>query len=180
MPISLTKSMGSISLTKELPSNKFILGAGWDSRFDLDLSLIPKFAGQFDASLIVYFGNLRTHYALHSGDNRTGIGMGDDETIVVDLNKLPGDVNILYASVYCYSKGNFGGVKGEYFKLYDDKKQLKIEVRLDMQKGIEKTTHLVPLRFVRNGNEWNVEYIARYDLLPNSDINSAVSLVQNL
>lgn len=179
MSVTLKKG-NSISLTKELKSNKFVLGAGWDSQFDLDLSLIPKFPGSIELNMVTCFRTLKTVYAQHSGDNRTGEGDGDDETITIDLDKVPTTINTVFASVYCYSEGTFGSVDGEFFKLYDSQGNVKVEVKMDEVQASNNATHLTAVKFARAGSEWNVEFVGRYDVIPNHSIESAVQLVQKI
>jgi tellurium resistance protein TerZ len=91
------------------------MGLGWDVRkakgllglfgggadIDLDASCL-----MFDAqrALVdqVWFRQLSSHDGsiVHSGDNRTGAGDGDDETINVDLTRLPAKVQTLVFA-YC-------------------------------------------------------------------------------
>ena len=55
----------------------------------------------------VYFGNLKSKDGAitHSGDNRTGAGSGDDETISINLEKVDSSVETLWAviTIYTYS-----------------------------------------------------------------------------
>lgn len=88
---------GVLDLNKVAPALKHvILGCGWDvasngPTADLDLSaiLVPKGARitQQNAMEHVVFYNNQAVQGVHStGDNRTGIGEGDDEQIIVDLD----------------------------------------------------------------------------------------------
>jgi len=45
----------------------------------------------------VYFGQLKSRDGsiVHTGDNRTGDGDGDDEQILVDLDKIPENIKSL-------------------------------------------------------------------------------------
>lgn len=58
------------------------LGLGWDTRLDLDSSVVmlDKNGGLVD---YVYYGQKTSKDGgvIHSGDNLTGEGAGDDETI---------------------------------------------------------------------------------------------------
>lgn len=60
-----------------------------------------KLATQQD---IVYFGNLRhpSGTIQHMGDNLTGAGDGDDEQIVVELDKIPAQYDriVLVVNIY--------------------------------------------------------------------------------
>ena len=103
MPVSLKKGQ-KVSLTKDNPGlTKVIVGLGWDvnafdtgGAFDLDAAAFltgasGKITCQED---FVFYGNL-THPSgavQHMGDNLTGAGDGDDEQIVVDLSKMPANI----------------------------------------------------------------------------------------
>ncbi|MBW8901655.1 MAG: TerD family protein, partial [Massilia sp.] len=91
MAISLQKG-GNVNLSKEAPGlSKMVVGLGWDVRstdgaaFDLDgavflLSNAGKVRSDAD---FVFYNNLKSvdGSVVHSGDNRTGAGEGDDETV---------------------------------------------------------------------------------------------------
>jgi len=134
MGISLSKG-GRIDLSKEAPSlKKIALGLGWDTNdsdtgadFDLDVSLfmlnssgkIPK------DEYFVFYNNLTSPdgAVVHQGDNRTGAGEGDDETIFVDLDKLDATIEELVVVVTideAQARGqNFGQVENSFIRLYD-------------------------------------------------------------
>jgi tellurium resistance protein TerD len=50
----------------------------------------------------IYFGNKISQggAVIHSGDNTTGDGKGDDETIIIDFKKLHPNVDSILASHY--------------------------------------------------------------------------------
>jgi len=99
MAISLQKG-GNISLSKTTPNLKNVLiGLGWDARstsgddFDLDASVFMVGSSgkvRSDADFIFY-NQLRSTCGSveHTGDNRTGDGDGDDESVKVALDKVP-------------------------------------------------------------------------------------------
>ena len=100
MAINLEKG-GRINLKKEAPALKKVrLGLGWNANgtdtgteFDLDVSVfickndhanMPKLIS--DEHFVFYNNKVSPDGAVvHHGDNRTGTGDGDDETVVVDL-----------------------------------------------------------------------------------------------
>ncbi|MCE1658585.1 TerD family protein, partial [Enterobacter hormaechei] len=102
MGVSLSKG-GNVSLSKEAPSMKNVLiGLGWDARatdgqdFDLDASAFLLAANGIvrgDADFIFY-NNLKSSDGsiMHTGDNRTGDGDGDDESLKIKLDQVPADV----------------------------------------------------------------------------------------
>ncbi len=97
MALTLSKG-GNINLSKIDPSlNNIIIGLGWDVRetdgktFDLDASLLMVNAGgkaRSEKDFIFYNEKKSACGAIyHMGDNRTGAGEGDDESIHVFLNR---------------------------------------------------------------------------------------------
>ncbi|HZV63952.1 MAG TPA: TerD family protein, partial [Telluria sp.] len=94
MAISLQKG-GNVNLSKEAPGlAKMLVGLGWDVRgtdgaaFDLDGAVFLLNASgkvRSDADFIFY-NNLKSvdGSVQHSGDNRTGAGEGDDESVTID------------------------------------------------------------------------------------------------
>src|SRR5919201_1885841 len=112
MAVSLSKG-GNVSLTKEAPGLTAVtVGLGWDVRtttgtdFDLDASAIAV-NGQgkvYSDAHFVFFNNKQTpdNTIVHTGDNRTGAGAGDDEAINVNLAALPADIEKVVFPVSIY------------------------------------------------------------------------------
>lgn len=139
MAINLEKG-GRINLSKDVPLLKRVrLGLGWDANqfdtgkdFDLDASVfICKADAQGSAKLIsdehfVFYGHLTSPdgAVMHKGDNRTGAATGDDESIIVNLQKVAPEVEEMSFIVTIHEaserRQNFGQVKNSYIKLYDD------------------------------------------------------------
>ncbi len=120
-------------------------GMGWDAGdgVDLDASafgLVHLPGGKAmmygDGSHAVFYGNTdlkqpngsfltKDGSILHSGDNRTGEGDGDDEIITFDFGKLPTDIVeiAIWVTIYHAHKSKptmtFGAVKNPYIKLTD-------------------------------------------------------------
>jgi tellurium resistance protein TerZ len=131
MSISLAKGQ-AISLEKadHTPLHRIRLGLGWDAAprglfggrskdVDLDASVI-LFAGQ-KAVDIVYYGQLRSQDGaiVHSGDNRTGDGNGDDEQILLDLANLPEHIDGLALVITSYTGQTFNDVRNVYARVND-------------------------------------------------------------
>ena len=130
MSISLTKGQ-AISLEKTSGPKlvQVTMGLGWDVKkskgffglgggggsIDLDASCL-----MFDASnqMVdqVWFQKLQSNDGSirHSGDNRTGAGDGDDETINVNLEKLPAHVVTLIFTVNSFTGDTFDQVENAY------------------------------------------------------------------
>ena len=124
MAISLQKG-GNVNLSKEAPGlTKVVIGLGWDPRstdgaaFDLDgsafmLKADGKVRGDSD---FIFYNNLKSTDGslVHNGDNTTGQGDGDDETLTVDLSTVPAEIDRLSFCVTIHEaeqrKQNFGMV----------------------------------------------------------------------
>lgn len=173
--ISLSKN-ATVSLAKEAPSlTKLHVGLGWDAvqpepskgifgwakatkkvEIDLDASLIMVGA---DKKVIdnVWFRQLKSKdgSAVHSGDNRTGDGDGDDEVITVDLTRVPAAVQHLVFTVNSYSGQTFDEVENATIRLLDAATQ-KVVCGYELkEKG--RNTGFVMATVSRVGNGWEVK-----------------------
>lgn len=89
--------------------------------FDCDAAL--KLVGPAGDSEIIYFGNKYSEdgSVYHCGDNLTGEGEGDDEQIVIDLDKVSSKYNRIYIGVNIYNAKmkhqNFGVIDNAYIRL---------------------------------------------------------------
>jgi tellurium resistance protein TerD len=122
MAITLNKG-GNLSLSKTDPSlTQVLVGLGWDARatdgvdFDLDASAFllganDKVRGEHD---FIFYNQPRSPEGSveHTGDNRTGAGDGDDESLKIDLTRLPADVQKIIFTVTIHDaearRQNFG------------------------------------------------------------------------
>ena len=185
--ISLTKG-SKVDLTKDAPGLKnAVLGLGWDvnqsggAAFDLDASVFMLNGSQKlpSAANFIYFKNLKSPCGSveHSGDNLTGLGDGDDESVFVELDKVPADVSEMLFVVNIYDaaarKQNFGQVKNAFIRIYD--KDTKAEIlRYDLSEDFSSHTAVVFGRLYRHNDSWKFEatgtgetagldaYLARY------------------
>lgn len=174
MPISLTKG-GNINLSKEAPGlAKIALGLGWGKRvtagaeFDLDASaflLTDSGKVRSDADFIFY---KQTKSAcgsvVHTGDNRTGEGDGDDETINVDLSKVPADVQKVVFTVTIYDHAarnqNFGMVSNAYIRVLDQSNGSEI-ARYDLSEDASTVTAMIFGELYRNNGEWKFKAVGQ-------------------
>ncbi|UTZ21477.1 TerD family protein [Vibrio campbellii] len=134
MTINLSKNT-TISLTKEVDKlSKISVGLGWDvekakglfasffgsNSIDLDASclLIDKDKQVIDT---IWYRQLRSkcNSVHHQGDNRTGAGEGDDETINIDLNKLPSSVKHIAITVNSFTGQSFENVRNAFCRVID-------------------------------------------------------------
>lgn len=113
---------------------KFNVGIGWDinqsdsgSGFDLDASafLLNSSEKVISNEHFIFYNNLKSPDGCveHTGDNLTGDGDGDDETIKIDLSKLPAGCETITFVVTidnAEAKGqNFGQVRNAFVRIYD-------------------------------------------------------------
>ena len=103
------------------------MGLGWDpvrrgADVDLDASVIAFDVRGKDVEK-VWYGNLRGFgdAVLHSGDNLTGEGEGDDELITIALDRLPKDVEGLVFTVNSFRGQKFTELKTAYCRLLDER-----------------------------------------------------------
>jgi stress response protein SCP2 len=99
----------------------FRVALGWDTELDIDCSLVmmDKWGNCVDT---VYFGNLKSkdNAVVHSGDNTTGRGRGDDETITISLEKVSQEILTIWPVITIFtSNRQFDDVKGAYCRIYD-------------------------------------------------------------
>jgi len=111
--------------TALIPKNwheRITIGLGWTTpQQDLDLDasclFLDKHFGCSD-EWVCYFGKLRLPGCVHSGDNLTGEGEGDDEKIFVKLDEVPPSIHHLVFTVNIYSDNrNFSEVYNSYIRL---------------------------------------------------------------
>lgn len=166
MALSLKKGE-NVSLTKTSPGlSKVTLGLGWEARttagegFDLDASALLLNGGKVRTDKdLVFYGNPAsdTGSVTHNGDNRTGAGDGDDETISVDLNGIPADVDkvVFAVSIYEAEKNGqtFGQVRDAFIRLVDASNGAEI-LRYDLSEDYSVETAVNFAELYRNGEEW--------------------------
>lgn len=106
-----------------LPSNltHLRIGLGWDTRLDIDASVI-LFKANGEHKDTIYFGKLQTpnKSVVHQGDNLTGEGDGDDEVIDIELGLIPSDVESIWPVITIYTNGKtFSQVSGAFCRILD-------------------------------------------------------------
>lgn len=172
MALSLSKG-GNLSLSKEEPGlKKILIGLGWDERqtdgveFDLDASLFMlKSDGKVGSEKDFIFYHQPDSVCKsvhHTGDNRTGEGDGDDESIQVDLSKVPADVQRLVITVTIHDaerlKQNFGQVVNSFIRVVNDENDKEI-VRYDLGEEYSTQTAMIFGEIYRNGAEWKFKAV---------------------
>lgn len=174
MGVSLKKG-GNVSLTKEAPTMKTaIAGLGWDMRvtdgsaFDLDASVFMVGADEkviSDASFI-FFNNKTSPCGsvIHQGDNRTGEGAGDDETVALHFDKIPAEVQKLVFAVTIHEaeerKQNFGMVSNAYIRIVNADNNTEI-ARFDLSEDASTETAMNFGELYRHNAEWKFKAVGQ-------------------
>lgn len=99
-----------------------IFGGGGPTEIDLDASLLMLDQNREFVD-VVFFNQLQSKDGSirHSGDNRTGDGEGDDETIFADLDRVPANVHHLVLTVNSYQGQTFDKVDNATCRIIDEK-----------------------------------------------------------
>ncbi len=174
MAISLTKG-GNISLSKTDPTLKnIIIGLGWDARptdgqdFDLDASaFLLKEDGKVrsDADFIFY-NQLRSACGSieHTGDNLTGDGDGDDESLILKLDMIPYVVQRIVFTVTIHDadkrKQNFGQVSNATIRVVNQDTGIEV-IRYDLSEDASTETAMVFGEVYRHNNEWKFKAVGQ-------------------
>lgn len=180
MSISLQKGQ-KISLTKESAGlSKMVIGLGWDevkqkrgffsakpAPIDCDASAIVLRNGKLiDPKDLIYYGNLKhpSGAIQHMGDNLTGAGDGDDEQVVVDLSKVPADVDriVLVVNIYMAAQRNqhFGLIENAFIRTVDANTGREI-CKYSLTDNYSGMTAMIFGEVYRHGDEWKFNAIGQ-------------------
>lgn len=189
-PVNLTKGQ-KVTLTKDggVALTMVRMGLGWDPvrkrgmfgsrevEIDLDASAI-LFAGS-DPVDIAFYNNLRTRdgSVQHMGDNRTGDGEGDDETMLIDLTRLPVHVTSVMLVVTSYQGHTFEQVQNAFCRLVDHTTGTEL-ARYTLAGGMPFTGMLMA-RVYRQGSAWKLQAVGE-GLQARTPNDSIPSLVRHL
>ncbi|MFD1929835.1 TerD family protein [Sporosarcina siberiensis] len=173
MAISLSKGQ-KIDLTKSNPGlSNITVGVGWDTNkydggqdFDLDSSVFlldatGKCANELD---FVFFNNLEggNGSVVHTGDNLTGEGDGDDEQVKISLANVPATTEKIAFAITIHDaeqrSQNFGQVSNSYVRIVNDANGEEL-VRYDLGEDFSIETAVVVGELYRHGAEWKFNAI---------------------
>ena len=174
MSVNLQKGQ-KVDLTKGNAGLKsLVVGLGWDEApkkfslfskqedIDCDASAIlitestGKLAGPID---VVYYGQLqhRSGAIRHCGDNLTGAGDGDDEQIIVELNRVPADYNKIVFVVTIYQarerKQQFGMIRNAFIRIVDADTGSEL-CKYNLSENYEGKTAMIFGEVYRHNGEW--------------------------
>jgi tellurium resistance protein TerZ len=173
MSVNLQKGQ-KISLDKEAGGTltKITMGLGWDAvkskglfgfggkteTIDLDASCV-----MFDESNkpvdIVWFRQLKSKDGsiVHTGDNRTGAGDGDDEQIIVDLANVPANVKSLVFTVNSFTGQSFAQVQNAFCRIVNASNNKEV-AKYDLSVQGSHTAQIMA-KLYRHGGEWKMHAI---------------------
>ncbi len=174
MSVNLQKGQ-KVDLTKGNSGLKaLVVGLGWDEaprkfslfsrRQDIDCDasaiLVDAQSGKLRGPVdVVYYGNLthRTGAVRHCGDNLTGAGDGDDEQIIVELNKVPADFSkiVFVVTIYKARERNqqFGMIKNAFIRIVDADTGKEL-CKYNLSENYEGKTAMIFGEVYRYNGEW--------------------------
>lgn len=170
MGINLSKGQ-RVNLEKSM--TLALVGLGWDTNqydggYDFDLDTAAFLLGENGKVLkdedFVFYNNLdgRNGAVVHTGDNLTGEGEGDDEVILIDFTKVPDEIKKIAITVTIHEavqRGqNFGQVSNAYVRVArrsnkDDMTGIE-ELKYDLMEEFSIETAIVVCEIYRHGNDW--------------------------
>ena len=174
--VSLVKPGGGLS--------QIMVGLGWDEveqkrglfapkpkDIDCDASVIlcgadGKVVGNDAKQCCVFFGNLRhpSGAIVHQGDNLTGAGEGDDEQIMVDLSRIPPEIQKLVFVVNIYDANvrgqHFGMISNAFIRLVDMKNGSEL-CRFNLTEDYSGMTGMIVGEIYFRNGEWKFNAVGQ-------------------
>jgi tellurium resistance protein TerD len=168
MAVNLSKGQ-KVDLTKSNPGLvKVKVGLGWDtnkydggSAFDLDATAFCLNAsGKVNSDRDFIFYNNKTNIngsIQSSGDNQTGEGEGDDETLTIDLSQIPADTLKIAFCITIHDAAarsqNFGQVANAFARVVKEGTGEEL-LRYDLGEDFSIETAVVVAELYRYNGEW--------------------------
>ncbi|MFI3231212.1 MAG: TerD family protein, partial [bacterium] len=184
MSISLKKGQ-KISLSKDTNGNNndltsITVGLGWEPNIQKK-GLFKKATSNFDCDAsaiilrndilksvddVIYYSNLKhsSGAIVHSGDNLTGAGDGDDEQINVNLNALPDEFNKIVFVVNIYNceerKQHFGLINDAFIRIFNTKTGVEL-CKFELTEDYTDMTCLIAGEIYKNNDEWKFNSVGQ-------------------
>ena len=177
MGISLQKGQ-RVSLDKVAPNLKAVfVGLGWDVKstdtghdFDLDSSVFMLGANEklVSDNHFIFYNNLTSPDAAqcvkHMGDNLTGEGEGDDEAVIVDLRKVPPEVQKLVFTVTIHEADkrgqNFGQIENAFVRLVNVETKQEV-MRYDLVEDYSIETAMIMAELYLKDGTWRLNAVGQ-------------------
>lgn len=172
MAVQLKKG-GRVNLTKDTGLKKGMIGLGWDTNryagtadFDLDLVIFMCDSKRrcIDEDHFIFYHNLKgpNNSIIHSGDNRTGKGDGDDESATINFDAIPENVEILVIAVTIYEAKangqNFGLVDNAFIRMVNTENNEEV-LRFDLGEDFSTQTSVVFAEIYKASGEWKFKAV---------------------
>ena len=174
-----------LDLTKRNPGLKSVtLGAGWDISyggvdFDIDIAAFMLDANnKFNTvSNVIFFNNKQGQGIALSGDNRTGAGEGDDETITIELDQISSDIQKIVFVVTIHEaqsrRQTFGMVNNSYVRLLDTANNDRELCRFNLKADGSTATSVIFAELYREFGEWQFKAVGEGKI---ADLNGVLAL----
>ena len=114
--------------------NRFTyVGLGWHiqsgQNYDLDASIMT-FDKMNNLMEIIYHENLQSYNKsiIHYGDNRTGLGEGDDEVLSIDFAKVDPNTFTMAVVINSFKGNSMNFVLNAFVRLYDTQKPIGVHI----------------------------------------------------
>ncbi len=172
MAVQLTKG-ARVNLSKQFNLKKALAGLGWDinryegsADFDLDLVIFEcdKNNRCLDDQHLIFYNNMQDPETAvkHSGDNRTGAGDGDDESVHINFDAINPNVEKLVVAVTIYEakarNQNFGMVDNAYIRVINEETGEEV-ARYDLTEEYSIQTSLVVAEFYKKNGDWSMRAV---------------------
>jgi len=114
----------------------------------------------------IWFRQLRSKDGsiIHTGDNRTGVGEGDDEAIEVNLERIPPEITVLVFTVTIRDadvrRQNFGMVNSAFIRIVNNERCTEI-ARFDLSEESSIETAMNFGEIYRQGAEWKFKAVGQ-------------------
>jgi tellurium resistance protein TerD len=169
MSINLQKG-SRVDLTKgNLTTTKYNFGLGWDTNatdsgeaYDLDVSafILGANGKRLSDEHFVFYNNLQSpnNSVVHSGDNLTGDGDGDDETLTVDFQTIEPEAETIVFVVTIHDvatrKQTFGQLRNAYIRAYNQDNPSEEFLKYDLDEDFSIETAVEFARLYKKDGEW--------------------------
>lgn len=144
---------------------RIVVGLGWDvskkRNIDLDASIAALDGGNRMVGNVSFKKLKDLNGALvHSGDNRTGEGKGDDERVTIDFALMPPNVEKLAVVINSFNGTSFMELKSAYFRVFSETAGTQGFYRLS---DMPKTTGMLMGLFLLNRDNgfWYFQSVGR-------------------
>ena len=117
----------------KLPNRFLYVGLGWNiqqgQNYDLDASILT-FDRMNNLMEAVYHRNLRSYNGsiIHYGDNRTGIGEGDDEVLSVDFGHVDPNTFTMAVVINSFKGNSMNYILDAFIRIYDPQRPIGVHV----------------------------------------------------